>query len=49
MLIRSSQKTKTYQAANYKSKELKNEILKEVDQQVTTLETRLTHRMNEDR
>ena len=48
MSIHSSQKTEANQAADYKSKELKKDILKEVDQKMTALETRLTHRMNED-
>ena len=49
MSIRSSQKTEAYQAADYRSKELKTEILKEVDQKIIALETWLTHQMNEDR
>ena len=48
MSIRSSQKTKAYQEVDYQSNELKNEILKEVDQKITALETRSTHQMNED-
>ena len=34
---------------DYKSQELKTEILSEVNQRLTALEMRLTHRMNEDR
>ena len=33
----------------YRAKELKTEILAEVDQKMTALETGLMHRMNEDR
>ena len=48
MSIRSSQKMEAYQVADYRSKELKKEILKEVDQKMTTLETPVTHWMDED-
>ena len=49
MIVRSTLKTEAYLAADYKSQELKTEILREVNQRLTALETRLTHRMNEDR
>ena len=47
-LIRSAQKTEAYLAVDYRSKELKKDILNEMDQKMTALETRLTHQMNED-
>ena len=49
MSIRSTLKKEAYLAVEYKAKELKTEILTEVDQKMTALETRLMHRMNEDR
>ena len=48
MSIRFTLKKEAYLAMEYRAKELKTEILVEVDQQMTTLETRLMHRMNED-
>ena len=47
--IRSTLKTEAYLATDCKSQELKTEILSEVNQRLTALETRLTHEMNEDR
>ena len=49
MLMQSLVKTEAYQAANYRSAELEKKILREVDQKVMALETRLIQRMNEDR
>ena len=49
MTIRSTLKTEPYLAADYKSQELKTEILSEVNQRLMALETQLTHQMNEDR
>ena len=49
MSIRSTLKKEAYLTVEYRAKELKTEILAEVDQKMTTLETRLMHRMNEDR
>ena len=49
MLMPSLVKTEAYQAADYKSAELEKKILREVDQKVMALETRLIQRMNEDR
>ena len=49
MSIRSPLKKETYLVVAYKSDELKTEILTEVDQKMTALETRLMHRMNKDR
>ena len=40
--IRSTLKTEAYLATDYKSQELKTEILSEVNQRLTALETRLT-------
>ena len=47
--IRSNLKTEAYLAVDYRSIELKTDILTEVDRKVIALETRLMHRMNEDR
>ena len=49
MIVRSTLKTEAYLAADYKSQELKTEVLSEVNQRLTALEMRLAHRMNEDR
>ena len=49
MSIRSTLKKEAYLVVAYKSDELKTEILTEVDQKMIVLETRLMHRMNEDR
>ena len=49
MTVRSTLKTKAYLAADYKSQELKTEILSEVIQRLVALEMCLTHQMNEDR
>ena len=49
MTIRFTLKTKAYLTVDYKSQELKTEILSEVNQRLAALETRLTHQMNEDR
>ena len=49
MTIRSILKTEAYLAVDYKSQELKTQILSKVNQRLTALETRLTHQMNEDR
>ena len=49
MTIRSTLKKEAYLAADYKSQQLKTEILGEVNQRLTALETHLMHRMNEDR
>ena len=46
MAIRSTLKTEAYLATDYKSQELKAEILSEVNQRLTALETRLTHQMS---
>ena len=48
MSLRSTLKKEAYLAVAYRSDELKTEILAEVDQKMTTLETRLMHHMNED-
>ena len=47
--IHSTLKTEAYLVADYKTQELKTEILREVNQRLTALETRLMYRMNEDR
>ena len=47
--IRSTLKTEAYLVADYKSQQLKTEIMGEVNQKLTALETRFTHQMNEDR
>ena len=49
MTVRSTLKTEAYLAADYKSQQLKTEIMGEVNQRLTALETHLTHQMNEDR
>ena len=49
MTVRSTLKTEAYLVADYKSQELKTEILSEVNQILTALEMRLMRRMNEDR
>ena len=49
MTVRSTLKTDAYLAADYKSQELKTKVLSEVNRRLTALETRLMHRMNEDR
>ena len=49
MTIHSTLKKEAYLAADYKSQELKTDISSEVNQKMTALETRLVHRMNEDR
>ena len=49
MTVRSTLKTETYLAADYKSQQLKTEIIGEVNQRLMALETCLTHQMNEDR
>ena len=49
MSIRSTLKKKAHLVVEDKAKELKTEILTEVDQKMTTLETHLMHRMNKDR
>ena len=49
MTVRSTLKTEAYRAVGYKSQELKTEILSEVNQRLTALETCLMHQMNEDR
>ena len=49
MTMRSILKTEAYLAADYKSQQLKAEIMGEVNQRLTVLETRLMHQMNEDR
>ena len=41
--IRSTLKTEAYLVMDYKSQELKTEILREVNQRLMALETRLTH------
>ena len=48
MSIRSILKMEAYLAVKYKAKELKTEILTEVDRKMIALQTRLTHCMNED-
>ena len=49
MSIRSTLKKEACLAVEYRAKELKTEILVEVDEKTMALETRLMHRMNEDR
>ena len=49
MTIRSTLKKEAYLVADYRIQELKTDILSEVNQKMTALETRLVHRMNEDR
>ena len=49
MTVRSTLKTEAYMAADYQSQQLKTEIMGEVNQRLTALETRLTHQTNEDR
>ena len=49
MTIRSTLKKEAYLAEDYRIQELKTDILSEVNQKMTALETRLVHRMNEDR
>ena len=49
MTVRSTLKTEAYMAADFKSQQLKTEIMGEVNQRLTALETRLTHQMNKDR
>ena len=49
MTIRSTLKTEAYLAMDYKSHELKTEILSEVNQRLAAVETWLTHQMNENR
>ena len=49
MSIRSTLKKEAYVVVEYRAKELKTEILAEVDPKMTALETCLMHRMNEDR
>ena len=46
MTIRSTLKTEAYLVVHYKSQELKTEILSEVNQRLTALETRLMHRVS---
>ena len=48
MVVRSTLKTEAYLAADYKSQQLKTEIMGEVNQRLTALEMWLTHQMNED-
>ena len=47
MLMPSLVKTEAHQAADYRSAELEKKILREVDQKVMALETRLIQWMNE--
>ena len=49
MSIRSTLKKEAYLVVAHRSHELKTEILAEVDQHMTALETHLMNRMNEDR
>ena len=49
MTVRSTLKTEAYMAADYQSQQLKTEIMGQLNQILTALETRLTHQMNEDR
>ena len=46
--IRSTLKIEAYLAMDYKSQELKTEVLSEVNRRLTALEMHLMHRMNED-
>ena len=48
MTVRSTLKTEAYLAVDYKSQQLKTEIMGEVNQRLTALETRLTHQRNDD-
>ena len=48
MAVRSTLKTEAYLVADYKSQQLKTEIMGEVNQRLTALETHLAHQMNED-
>ena len=47
MSIRCPQKKEGYLAVEYKSKELKTEILAEMDHKITALATQLPQQMNE--
>ena len=49
MTVRSTLKIEAYLAMDYKSQELKTEVLSEVNRRLTALETWLTHELNEDR
>ena len=49
MTVHSTLKIEAYLAVDYKSQQLKTEIMGEVNQRLTALEMRLTHQMNEDR
>ena len=49
MIVRSTLKIEAYLAMDYKSQELKTEVLSEVNRRLMALERRLTHQMNEDR
>ena len=49
MTVRSTLKTEAYLAADYKSQQLKTDIMGEVNQKLIALEMRLMHQMNEDR
>ena len=49
MTVRSTLKTEAYLAVDYKSQQLKAEILSKVNQRLMALETHLMHQMNEDR